>query len=142
MRRISVKCEIKASRDKIYDLFWDIKRWSSVWNPIEKVSVTFDNGLKQEFLMDVWRNGQCEKIKTIRYKKNGNIEFHSPTPPPMLSFHSGEWNFYSNGDVTTVESVRYFEMKEDTSDIEPLAFENDFKERLYLILQKFKEHFE
>lgn len=143
--RIQVSRLISADKNELIQCFWDIQRWYNIWSPIEKVEVDFDDGMTQIFSMNVWRDGICEEVKTIRKKTSEDvIEFTSPSPPLKLRNHSGSWIFEDTEQGTIVTATRNFEMDIDQLDGEVTTLEalKTYKYNLQLRLKTILEAFE
>lgn len=133
----------------IANLFWNIQKWTTIWNPIEKIEILYDDGENQEFLMQVWRDNVCEQVRTIRtIINNHDIEFFSPKPPPMMDYHVGSWEFKEiDSKVCEVIAKRKYSLKKlsKESDIDYKSrkeiFYKNFQSRLNNILTIFANHY-
>lgn len=143
---IEVSRYIPASKQEVFECFWDIKNWYKVWSPIEGVEVNFDDNYTQIFTMEVWRDGICEKVQTIRKRENDQITFTSPVAPPKLKEHSGSWIFKNEGEGAIVTATRNFQMdKEQILEDEHHALKNykyNLQMRLLKILDSFVDYYE
>src|SRR5688572_17368753 len=56
------------------------------------ISVLYDDGINQEFIMTVMAGGKEEKIRSIRRCiPQSKITYFQVTPPPILTEHQGAW---------------------------------------------------
>ncbi|MGA1840879.1 MAG: hypothetical protein ACMUIU_09660 [bacterium] len=147
IEKIKVDRIFQQPHQKIELCFWDIKGWSGIWNYIEKVSLLYQDGIIQEFVMVVERDGLIENIRTIRFKYGNVIEFFSPSPPPMMENHSGKWIFEKiDTKKTKVIALREYKLlqkeNETTSDYLKRShqFKLKFQKRLSQILETFDKY--
>ncbi len=144
MQRIEVSRSISCPPAIVKSAFWDIEKWNVIWKLIDTVRVVYSDGRHQEFLMSVWRGGICEHVRTVRFRNQNSIDFFSPEPPPMMSFHRGKWSFRRNEKSTVVTAVREYNLKmvenEDNKSYENRCrtFDHQFTKRLTLILETFE----
>jgi len=122
--------------DKVKSLFWKIREWNKIWNPIQNVEVLYDNKLIQRFIMDVKRDNQIEKIETIRYFEDNKISFYSIDMPPRLDVHHGYWLFEPSGEETLVVAGRTF-MMQDKYMSSFSKYKEDLQNRIGNILKSF-----
>jgi len=143
-------------------LFWDVPAWMDVWNRIEQVAVLYDDQVHQEFAMEVERDGRIESVRTIRFRDTlpghpsrggGDIHFFSPTPPPTMTCHRGQWLFRPTGDEEdavgrcTVIARRDYELtaipREVPADFayRRRVYHDNFEKRLAAILHSFTVHY-
>jgi len=144
---ISVETTLNTSVKKASSLFWDFKSWQNIWSPMQAVEVLYDDGLHQEVIMTVERDGQAETNRTIRFlRENGDIVFFSPEAPPMMTIHRGEWKFYNDAGKCRVKAMREFEINDRYFNVNislaPEQFIKNFQGRLKNILDKFQSYFD
>ncbi len=126
--------------NQVQALFWDIKRWSHLWRPIETVSLNYSDSLHQEFVMKVERNGTIERVRTARFQSHHKIDFISLTPPPMMSYHRGQWVFEQvTPHACIVRAVREYTLKDPKRSAQAI-FKHQFANRLGSILDNFDLH--
>lgn len=136
MPTASAAAAFPAPVDQALDMFWDIDRWRELWDPIERVEMTYEDPQRQEFVMHVHRGGRLERVRTIRYLRPTSIEFFSPEPPPMMRRHVGEWQFAADGGSgSVVRAVRHYVLYPDGP--APAQFQAEFEARLRAILGRF-----
>lgn len=149
MNHITVSHQFLATTTTVSNLFWDITRWNHIWNPVESVTVFYDDGFNQEFVMSVWREKKLEKIRTLRFRPSRDcIHFFSPNPPPMMVQHTGNWIFSPVNKVNSIVTAnRWYEMKRNQNESFSAfserceVFAQNFELRLKRILNVFAEHF-
>lgn len=136
MRTASAAAELCAPPGRALEMFWDLQQWRDLWDPIERVDVTYQDPCQQEFHMHVERDGHVERVRTVRYRRSTAIEFFSPDPPPSMNRHTGAWVFEpTDGGGTLVTAVRHYELRDDHP--QPGAFHDRFVARLQDILDRF-----
>jgi ribosome-associated toxin RatA of RatAB toxin-antitoxin module len=144
-QEISLSIVLNKNKHSLYNIFWDIKKWNSYWNKIDNVTVLYDDNVHQEFAMTVWRNGEVENVRTIRYAEEEGIHFFSPEPPPLLNYHTGAWLLSGQDDTakTTVEAKRSFTLRrEPNEDLTKYTkrvtdYRENLEERISKILNSF-----
>ena len=148
MERIDLVTTLAVPAADAADVFWDIGRWGRIWNPIQQVAVRYDDGVLQEFEMDLsWRDTPI-RIRTIRIRDaNGDIEFFSPHPPGEFSHHTGWWRFSAIGPATCeLRATREFVVRrQDDEPATAYATRKEsastvLRERLARILDAFQRH--
>lgn len=139
---------LRASRDEVAALFWDIGAWHAIWHAIDDVTVLYDDHAHQEFVIGVQRDGRREDVRTIRYRRaGGDVDFFSPMPPPTMSLHVGSWGFMEAPGgcrVTARREYRLLEQDGETADDRARrrrAYADRFAERLQSILDCFVMHY-
>jgi len=136
MRTASATAELGAPPGAALEMFWDMDRWREVWDPIERVELTYQDPCQQEFHMLVERDGRPERVRTVRYRRSTSIEFFSPDPPPSMRRHTGAWTFEPTaGGGSRVTALRHYELHGGHP--EPGAFHDRFVARLRDILGRF-----
>ncbi len=145
---IQVAQFIPAQKDVVFELFWHIQEWQKVWDPVDEVSVLYDDGRHQEFAMQVWRNDVKESVRTIRFALDTDeIIFFSPDPPLGLIHHTGSWSFTEGKGGTNVIASRQFRLsKKNEEEASDYQFRMDqyadaLTQRLGKILESFAVHF-
>lgn len=146
---IETEIELPTTVDDAMNLFWDMQEWSKVWSPVTDVSMLYSDDVHQEILMTVDRDGVVEKNRTCRFRfDEQTIEFFSPQPPPMMSYHQGAWLFKNLGKkYCKVKARREFALQRYKGESNAifseryLKFSTHFEKRLHTILEKFQSHF-
>ena len=149
--RAHAQASVAAPRSAVAALFWDIAAWHAIWLKIDDVEVLYDDGVHQEFLMGVQRDGRREDVRTIRYRRSdGNIDFFSPRPPPTMSIHNGAWLFESDParpDSCRVMALRHYQLIVGSGETHAeflrrrRTYRQQFETRLQAILDCFVNHF-
>lgn len=149
MDHIEAVLTMPSPSEAVSTLFWDICRWQQVWQPIEQVEVTYDDGWHQEFVMAVWRDNQREQVRTIRFRdQTANIHFFSPNAPPMMDVHHGTWRFEiveTGCRVTATRDYVLTRLPEEQDNVwikRRMLFRSAFAQRLAAILARFHMHFD
>lgn len=126
---------LPAPAGAVAEMFWDMATWRRVWDPIERVEVTYQDPYQQEFVMEVERDGAVERVRTIRYRRPDGIELFSPQPPPMMAVHRGWWLFRERSGGTEVTARRRYVLAAGHPDAD--GFRDRFSARLQAILDQF-----
>lgn len=136
MRIARASAELAASPGSVLEMFWDMNLWRELWDPIERVEITYQDPYQQEFVMLVERDGCLETVRTVRYRRGRAIEFFSPDPPPTMRWHTGWWTFEPTAQGgTRVTAIRHYELR--GTHPQPESFHDSFVARLQAILDRF-----
>ncbi|GHC88097.1 SRPBCC family protein [Streptomyces flavofungini] len=149
MDRVDVSRPMAAPASRVGPLFWDITAWHRVWEPISEVAVLYEDPVHQEFTMAVERNGRIERIRTVRFRTTGHdMEFFTPQPPPMMSWHRGAWLIQdAPGGGCTVRATRDYRLRDEPGEsaaafgARRARFGQSFEIRVGAILDRFADHF-
>lgn len=148
MDRIELDTVLPVPAAQAVDVFWNVQQWQRIWNPIQQVTVLYDDGRLQEFQMELFWNDAPITIRTVRIRgRSGDIEFFSPNPPGEFSHHTGHWRF-SAVDATRcrLTAIREFMVRrepDESRDAYRLRKEKvraAFQARLMRILDAFYVH--
>ncbi len=113
MMKVMKQIEICAPREVVYGVYADIRRWKDVLTDVRAISIFYDDGRHQEFDMTVKRGDKDETVHSVRFcYPCHSIEIFQTKPPPLLSKMSGIWTFSSEGEMTSVQAIREFEIKQ------------------------------
>ncbi|MDQ8705990.1 hypothetical protein RCO28_26420 [Streptomyces sp. LHD-70] len=149
--RIEVARQLAASPPGAAEVFWDITGWYRIWDRISEVEVRYDDGVHQEFAMEVERDGRLEQVRTLRFRDSReDIAFFSPDPPPGMSVHLGQWRFAETADgrgcrATAARQYALIRTPEESDAAyaaRSAAYRERFEARLGKILDCFADHFE
>jgi hypothetical protein len=143
MHKISIKRKIKTSYEALLNILWKIEAWSYFWSPIHQVYISYDDGIHQDFCMYLdWQN-ESSFIRTVRFLDHKrNINFFSPSPPPPMAIHHGQWELNidaeQNVELTATRWFKLHEINEESSEIYEKRlslFSNGFEKRLERLLE-------
>ncbi|MCI0382491.1 MAG: hypothetical protein L0207_05530 [Chlamydiae bacterium] len=105
---------IRASIEKVYSAYVDIRGWKKVLDDVVDVHVDYDDGIHQEFNMTVQRGTSQETVHSVRFcYPYYAIEMFQTKPPPLFKSMSGVWKFIPQKNDVLVEATREFEIKKD-----------------------------
>ncbi|NNG38501.1 hypothetical protein HJ588_04325 [Flexivirga sp. ID2601S] len=122
---------IDAPRDRIFDTFADLTQWPRILPDTVGVEVLYHDGFNQEFTMTVLRPAGEETVHGFRYlRRPHQLELVQTTPPPIMTYMNGVWDFTTNQDGSTVVTAsRVFELR-SVEDGGPAGDEAQFAEKL------------
>jgi hypothetical protein len=148
MDRIDLETILPVPARQTADVFWNIERWHGIWNPIQQVTVLYDDGRLQEFEMVLVWNDAPITIRTLRIREpNGDIEFFSPNPPGEFSHHTGHWRFSAvDPSRCRVRADREFDVRREPGEsgnayrVRKEKVHAAFRVRLRRILDAFQVH--
>lgn len=143
---INCKIIINKAPLLIENQLWNIREWSRIWTPMQKIDVLYEDMIHQEIKMQVDRDGVTESNRTIRLRdiNGGTILFVSLEPPPMLCLHKGVWIVKSSKGKTVLEAQREFQLVKNKREsileynFREQEFAKKFTSRLSCILHAFK----
>lgn len=149
MKTLRVETAVANPISLIFNDFWHMERFQAIWEPITQVEVKYDDGINQESLMWVNRDGQEECIRIIRFRSGWDILFFNPEPPPLMTFHRGAWRLHphqSEGCLIVAEREYQLKRQETETREDYLCrseqFHASFQARLEKILTFFQRHYE
>ena len=86
--------EIKCSVEDAYRAIYEMGKWPEKLPHVKRIDILYNDGMYQEFLMDVQSDTGLVQVRSIRRCcLNEEITFFQPTPPKFLKHHCGGWNF-------------------------------------------------
>jgi hypothetical protein len=128
---------------------WDLKKLAASWAPISGTELLYDDGEHQVGLMVVSRGGREERIRIVRFRRDTDIEFFNPVPPPMMEIHRGAWRFRPlDGRHCELLAERNYVLTRAPDEIESAyraratAFNQELAERLGTMLASFQRYVE
>jgi hypothetical protein len=90
--RLQEDIAIGASAETIRRALLDVEIWPHLVPYVRHVRVTYDDGLYQEFTMDVaGRDGEFLPIRCVRRSELNRITYFQPEPARFLKHHCGNW---------------------------------------------------
>lgn len=93
--KIEAALEINCQAEEAYKAIYEMDKWPEKLPHVKRIEVLYNDGIYQEFLMDVESNTEMIQVRSIRrcvpYEE---ITFFQPTPPKFLSHHCGGWSFH------------------------------------------------
>jgi hypothetical protein len=144
---VDVSRPAPMSSDRALACFWRPATLRKFWPSVEVFQAGYDDGLHQDGLMVVERDGRQERIRVIRLRRGREIAFFTPQAPPMMSRHTGSWRFEdapTGGCV--VRAAREYQLRRGEGESTPefSAREREFagrlRQRLDALLQAFAAH--
>jgi hypothetical protein len=87
---------IDKKRQDVFDAIYYLEEWPSKLAHIKSISILYNDGKFQEFLMTVESSGvDVVEVRSVRRcdKEQFNIRFFQPKPPIYLQHHCGGWSF-------------------------------------------------
>lgn len=92
--------------DDIFKILVDVNSWPHILPHCNSVDLLYDDGVNQEFIMEVNTPNGLEQIRSIRNVNHeaNVISYFQPTPPPIIMHHTGTWTLTDNGGGTNIIS--------------------------------------
>lgn len=95
--------EINCSAEEAYRAIYELEKWPEKLPHVKRIEVLYNDGVYQEFLMDVQSETGMIYVRSIRRcLAEEGITFFQPQPPKFLKHHCGGWNFRKQGDSCLV----------------------------------------
>lgn len=142
VNKFTVSRVIPAPIETVYELFWNIKEWQHIWNPITDVQIISQDEKYQVFQMDVIMNDIIEQIETKRIREDNSITFCSTKPISIFEVHKGRWMFTrTEENYTKVTAVRIFKFCDDYKVDGRTEYIEKFQNRVDTILLTFMKYF-
>jgi aromatase len=78
--------------DRVYRVLAQVHRWPEIL-PSCGVTILYDDGLAQEFTMEIAGSAGVENFRSVRLcdPRALSITYFQPSPPPWLASHHGSW---------------------------------------------------
>jgi ribosome-associated toxin RatA of RatAB toxin-antitoxin module len=90
--RLQEDIVIGASAETIRRCVLDVEAWPRLLPYVRHVRVTYDDGLYQEFTMDVaGRDGEFLPVRSVQRSELHRITYFQPEPACFLKHHCGDW---------------------------------------------------
>lgn len=87
---LDMKCTPQAAYQAIYEM----EKWPSKLPHVKRIETLYNDGMYQEFLMDVQSDTGMIRVRSIRRcDPQAGIFFFQPKPPVFLTHHCGGWCF-------------------------------------------------
>ncbi|NRR31896.1 SRPBCC family protein [Oxalobacteraceae bacterium] len=102
----SARYTLPYAPDQVFEVLADASRWPEVLPHCSGVSIIYDDGQNQEFVMDINTAHGTEHFRSIRKCERAALEisYFQPKPPALLRTHSGRWLLRACGSGTEVTS--------------------------------------
>lgn len=98
---LDINCSVKEAYAAIYEM----EKWPLKLPHVKKIETLYNDGVYQEFLMDVLSEKGLIKVRSIRRCIEGEgISFFQPTPPVFLKHHCGGWSFSPRGNQCQIRT--------------------------------------
>jgi acyl carrier protein len=89
--------------EKAYQAIYQMEKWPENLPHVKRIETLYNDGVYQEFLMDVHSDSGLIKVRSIRRcTSNDSITFFQPNPPAFLKHHCGGWKFIPFGNECKV----------------------------------------
>jgi acyl carrier protein len=86
--------DIHCNPEEAYKAIYEMEKWPLKLPHVKDIKVLYNDGVYQEFLMDVLSDSGVLQVRSIRRcLPEEGIVFFQPTPPKFLKHHCGGWSF-------------------------------------------------
>jgi acyl carrier protein len=92
--KIEAAIEMDCSAAEAYRAIYEMDQWPEKLPHVKRIDTLYNDGVYQEFLMDVLSDTGMIQVRSIRRcLPNEEITFFQPKPPKFLKHHCGGWSF-------------------------------------------------
>lgn len=110
-----IEVGIEVPLERVFEGFWDPKRWPEVADHVKKIDTHFEDDLTQVLTMRVETRGRMDSFRTVRIRHDDSIFYYQPQPPVMLREHYGWWQFTRTSEGTIVTSRHVVSVNHETA---------------------------
>ncbi len=96
--KVDASLEMQCLPQQAFNAIYEMDKWPSLLPHVKRIETLYNDGIYQEFLMDVQSDTGLIQVRSIRRCIQGEgITFFQPKPPKFLKHHCGGWSFESKG---------------------------------------------
>ncbi len=105
---LSVHC----SAQEAYKAIYEMEKWPEKLPHVRRIETLYNDGIYQEFLMDVLSDTGLIHVRSIRRcVPEEGITFFQPSPPQFLKHHCGGWSFEERGSGCYIKTWHQWNLK-------------------------------
>ena len=134
---IEASLDIHCPPEEAYKAIYEMEKWPERLPHVKRIKTLYNDGVYQEFLMDVQSDTGMIEVRSIRRcSLNEGITFFQPNPPKFLKHHCGGWHFQKEGSGCRIKTWHQWNLqKEKAEELFPIHPEN----RVAQVLQSHAE---
>ncbi len=92
--KIETSIGMRCSPQMAYQAIYEMDKWPEKLPHVKRIETLYNDGIYQEFLMDVLSDSGMIQVRSIRRCiPDEGITFFQPKPPKFLKHHCGGWTF-------------------------------------------------
>lgn len=96
--KVIASLAMECSPEIAFNAIYEMDKWPQLLPHVKRIETLYNDGVYQEFLMDVQSDTGLIQVRSIRRCiKDEGITFFQPKPPKFLKHHCGGWSFEKNG---------------------------------------------
>ena len=97
--KVETSIFIKSTPEQMYNAIYEMEKWPEKLPHVKRIETLYNDGIYQEFLMDVQSEKGLICVRSIRRcLPDEGIVFFQPQPPKFLKHHCGGWSFQKEAD--------------------------------------------
>ncbi len=102
---VEASLDMDCSPEAAYKAIYEMEKWPEKLPHVKRIETLYNDGIYQEFLMDVQSDTGLIQVRSIRRCLHGKeITFFQPTPPKFLKHHCGGWSFHKRNSGCSVKT--------------------------------------
>ncbi|MCI0382492.1 MAG: hypothetical protein L0207_05535 [Chlamydiae bacterium] len=139
--KIEAAIEMNCSAEKAYRAIYEIDKWTEKLPHVKRIEILYNDGVYQEFLMDVQSDTGMIQVRSIRRcLPDEGITFFQPKPPKFLKHHCGGWNFQECDSGCSVKTWHEWNLEsQKAKELFPLQNNVSTEERVANLLRNHAE---
>ncbi|MDP1609097.1 MAG: phosphopantetheine-binding protein [Chlamydiales bacterium] len=124
--KVEVSLKINCLAEEAYKAIYEMEKWPEKLPHVKRIETLYNDGVYQEFLMDVQSDTGMIQVRSIRRCLiNEEITFFQPNPPKFLKHHCGGWSFQKEGSACQIKTWHEWNVKkEKAEEMFPLQTQN------------------
>ncbi len=135
--KIEASLNVNCPVEKAYQAIYEMEKWPGKLPHVKRIETLYNDGVYQEFLMDVQSDTGMIQVRSIRRCLAGEeITFFQPTPPKFLEHHCGGWSFQKEGSLCKIRTWHQWNLKKGKAQE---LFPEQTEERVAKLLQAHAE---
>lgn len=93
--KVEATLEMNCPIEEAYRAIYEMDKWPEKLPHVKRIETLYNDGVYQEFLMDVQSDAGMIQVRSIRRcLPDEGITFFQPKPPKFLKHHCGGWSFH------------------------------------------------
>ena len=115
--KIEASLDIHCPPEEAYKAIYEMEKWPEKLPHVKRIKTLYNDGVYQEFLMDVESDTGMIQVRSIRRcSPSEGITFFQPNPPKFLKHHCGGWNFQKEGSVCRMKTWHQWNLQKEKAE--------------------------
>lgn len=102
--RTEASIDMQCTAEAAYKAIYEMEKWPEKLPHVKRIETLYNDGIYQEFFMDVASETGLIQVRSIRRCTKDSILFFQPKPPKFLKHHSGGWSFIKKAEGCEVKT--------------------------------------